>query len=59
MEQVAVDPFRHKEEAAMLVHNCSMRLRLWTLNTGRQSFICSDTGLVRREMEVVRCVTRR
>ena len=38
---------------------CSMRLRLWTLNTGRQSFICSDTGLVRREMEVVRCVTRR
>ena len=27
--------------------SCSMRLRLWTLNTGRQSFICSDTGLVR------------
>ena len=25
---------------------CSMRLRLWSLNTGRQSFICSDTGLV-------------
>ena len=23
-----------------------MRLRLWSLNTGRQSFICSDTGLV-------------
>ena len=28
---------------------CSMRLRLWTLNTGCQSFICSDTGLVSPE----------
>ena len=36
---------------------CSMRLRLWSLNTGRQSFICSDTGLVSSDIIYLYLIT--
>ena len=29
--------------------HCKASLKLWTLNVNTQSFICSDTGLVRSD----------